>query len=71
MDLTYLQENRDVVWERTIEHLQISMIALLLALPIALLLATVSYVLVQRLMDGGSKLSHAGRDEPDDELIEL
>ena len=41
-------------------------------LPIALLLATVAYVLGQRLMDGGAKLSHAGRgDEPDDELIEL
>ena len=41
-------------------------------LPIALLLATVAYVLGQRLMDGGAKLSHAGHgDEPDDELIEL
>jgi hypothetical protein len=41
-------------------------------LPIALLLATVAYVLGQRLMDGGRKLSHAGQgDEPDDELIEL
>ncbi len=40
-------------------------------LPVALLLTAVSYVLGQRLMDGGSKLSHAGRDEPDDELIEL
>jgi hypothetical protein len=40
-------------------------------LPIALLLASVAYVLSQRLIDGGAKLSHAGRDEPDDELIEL
>jgi hypothetical protein len=41
-------------------------------LPVALLLATVAYVLGQRLMDGGAKLSHAGHgDEPDDELIEL
>ena len=41
-------------------------------LPIALLLATVAYLLGQRLMDGGAKLSHAGHgDEPDDELIEL
>jgi hypothetical protein len=41
-------------------------------LPIALLLAIVAYVLGQRLMDGGAKLSHAGHgDEPDDELIEL
>jgi hypothetical protein len=32
----------------------------------------VAYVLGQRLMDGGAKLSHAGHgDEPDDELIEL
>jgi hypothetical protein len=40
-------------------------------LPIALLLASVAYVLGQRLIDGGAKLFHAGRDEPDDELIEL
>ena len=39
---------------------------------LALLVASAGYVLGQRLMDGGSKLSHAGRgDEPDDELIEL
>jgi hypothetical protein len=41
-------------------------------LPVVLLLAIVAYVLGQRLMDGGAKLSHAGHgDEPDDELIEL
>jgi len=38
MDLTYLRENTDVVWQRTVEHLQLSLTALLLALPIALLL---------------------------------
>lgn len=38
MDLTYLRENPDVVWQRTLEHLQLSLTALLLALPIALLL---------------------------------
>jgi hypothetical protein len=32
----------------------------------------VAYVLGQRLMDGGAKLSQAGHgDAPDDELIEL
>jgi hypothetical protein len=39
---------------------------------LGLLMASAAYVLSQRLIDGGSKLSHAGRgDEPDDELIEL
>ncbi len=38
MDLTYLRENTDVVWQRTVEHVQLSLTALLIALPIALLL---------------------------------
>ncbi len=42
MDLTYLRENGDVVWQRTLEHLQLSMIALLLAAPIALLLGALA-----------------------------
>jgi osmoprotectant transport system permease protein len=42
MDLRYLRENGDVVWMRTIEHLQLSLTALLLALPIALLLGLVA-----------------------------
>jgi osmoprotectant transport system permease protein len=42
MDLTYLRENSDVVWQRTLEHLQLSLTALVLALPIALLLGTLA-----------------------------
>lgn len=42
MDLTYLRENGDVVWQRTFEHLQLSLIALLLALPIALVLGALA-----------------------------
>ncbi len=38
MDLRYLRENPDIVWERTVEHLQISLTALAIALPIALLI---------------------------------
>jgi osmoprotectant transport system permease protein len=39
MDLRYLRENWDVVLERTIEHLQISLIALAIAIPIAVALS--------------------------------
>jgi len=42
MDLTYLRENGDVVWQRTLEHLQLSLTALVLALPIVLLLGTLA-----------------------------
>jgi len=42
MDLTYLRENGDVVWQRTLEHLQLSLTALVLALPIALLLGALA-----------------------------
>lgn len=38
MNLRYLRENWDTVLDRTIEHLQISLTALALALPIAILL---------------------------------
>ena len=39
MDLRYLQENWNVVLERTIEHLQISLLALAFAIPIAVALS--------------------------------
>lgn len=39
MDLRYLRENWDVVLEGTIEHLQISLIALAIAIPIAVALS--------------------------------
>lgn len=42
MDLRYLERNPDVVWERTLEHLQLSLTALALALPLALLLSLVA-----------------------------
>jgi len=42
MDLTYLRENGDVVWQRTLEHLQLSLTALVVALPIALLLGALA-----------------------------
>ena len=42
MDLSYLDGNWDEVWERTLEHLQISMFALLVALPIALVLGALA-----------------------------
>jgi osmoprotectant transport system permease protein len=48
MDLRYLRENGDVVWERTIEHLQLSLTALFIALPIALLIGALA-VRFQRL----------------------
>lgn len=42
MDLRYLEQNHDIVWQRTVEHLQLSLTALVLALPIALLLAVLA-----------------------------
>jgi osmoprotectant transport system permease protein len=42
VDLSYLDGNVDEVWRRTIEHLQISMIALLISLPIALVLGALA-----------------------------
>ncbi len=42
MDLSYLDGNVDEVWRRTIEHLQISLIALLISLPIALVLGALA-----------------------------
>lgn len=38
MDLRYLRENTDVVWEKTIEHLSLSLTALAIALPLAIVL---------------------------------
>ena len=38
MDLRYLQENTDVVWEKTLEHLSLSLTALAIALPLAIVL---------------------------------
>lgn len=38
MDLRYLRENTDVVWEKTLEHLNLSMTALVIALPLAVML---------------------------------
>ncbi len=38
MDLRYLRQNHDVVWDRTLEHLQLSLTALAIALPVALLI---------------------------------
>lgn len=38
MDLTWLRENPDEVWEKTIEHLSLSLEALAIALPIAIVL---------------------------------
>lgn len=38
MDLRYLRENPDVVWEKTLEHLDLSLTALAIALPLAIVL---------------------------------
>lgn len=38
MDLRYLRENPDFVWEKTLEHLNLSLTALAIALPIAIVL---------------------------------
>lgn len=42
MYLDYLRTNPDVVWELTLEHLRLSVTALLLALPLALILGLLS-----------------------------
>ncbi len=42
MDLTYLRENGDVVWEKTIEHLTLSLEALAIALPLAIVLGVLA-----------------------------
>jgi osmoprotectant transport system permease protein len=39
MDLSYLREHFDVVWQLSVEHLRISLSALLIALPIAIVLS--------------------------------
>jgi osmoprotectant transport system permease protein len=38
MDLTYLREHGDIVWEKTLEHLSLSLEALAIALPLAVVL---------------------------------
>ncbi len=38
MDLTYLRDQSDVVWEKTIEHLTLSLEALAIALPLAIVI---------------------------------
>src|SRR5665811_772784 len=38
LDLRYLKEHPDIVWEHTVEHLQLSVTALAIALPIAIML---------------------------------
>jgi hypothetical protein len=41
-------------------------------LPVGVLVAAILYLLGQRRIDGGGRLSHAGRPgDPDDELIDL
>jgi osmoprotectant transport system permease protein len=42
MDFTYLRENPDIVWEHTIEHLQLSLTAMGIALPIAIVLGIIA-----------------------------
>ena len=42
MDLTYLREQSDVVWEKTIEHLTLSLEALAIALPLAIVLGVLA-----------------------------
>lgn len=42
MDLTYLRENFDVVWEKTIEHTTLSLEALAIALPLAFVLGVLA-----------------------------
>jgi osmoprotectant transport system permease protein len=42
MDLEYLRENSDLVWDKTIEHLSLSLTALAIALPLALVLGIVA-----------------------------
>jgi osmoprotectant transport system permease protein len=42
MDLRYLRQNSDVVWERTVEHLQLSLTALAISVPVALLIGVLA-----------------------------
>lgn len=42
MDLTYLRDNFDVVWERTIEHTTLSLEALAIALPLAFVIGVLA-----------------------------
>ncbi|HYH13207.1 MAG TPA: ABC transporter permease [Thermomicrobiales bacterium] len=42
MDLRYLRENTDVVWEKTLEHLNLSLTALAIALPLAIVLGIIA-----------------------------
>jgi osmoprotectant transport system permease protein len=42
MDLTYLRDNTDVVWEKTVEHLTLSLQALAIALPLAIVLGVLA-----------------------------
>lgn len=42
MDLTYLREQSDDVWEKTIEHLTLSLEALAIALPLAIVLGVLA-----------------------------
>ncbi len=42
MDLRYLRENSDVVWQKTLEHLSLSLTALAIALPLAIVLGIVA-----------------------------
>jgi osmoprotectant transport system permease protein len=42
MDLRYLRENSDVIWQRTLEQLQLSLFAMVLAIPFALLLTVIA-----------------------------
>jgi osmoprotectant transport system permease protein len=42
MDLTYLREHGDVVWDKTLEHLSLSLEALAIALPLAFVLGVLA-----------------------------
>lgn len=42
MDLRYLRENTDVVWEKMLEHLSLSLTALAIALPLAIVLGVLA-----------------------------
>jgi osmoprotectant transport system permease protein len=42
MELRYLRENTDIVWQKTLEHLSLSLTALAIALPLAIVLGIVA-----------------------------
>jgi osmoprotectant transport system permease protein len=42
MDLSYLRENTDLIWDKTLEHLTLSLTALAIALPLAFLLGVLA-----------------------------